>query len=155
MDRDPYAAPKANVRDVSPAPARHWIRTKWLYLSFVAPLLYGLLVLWEVFQAATAPTLALGLGLAVLITISPTQALLARRSGSSPWWWDVMVYCLIGTALTGSFVDDQVLIVIGLIPSFALIGATALLTWVIEARHCVRIYSKARGVVFVEDTDGL
>ena len=155
MDRDPYAAPKSNVRDVSPAPARHWIRTKWLYLSLVPLLLYAMLVLWEVFQSATAATLAAGLGLAVLISISPAQALLARRSGSSPWWWDVLFCCLIGTALAGSFVDDPLLIIVGVIPFFALVGATVVLTWVIEARHGVRIYSKARGVVFVEGGDGL
>jgi len=66
-----------------------------------------------------------------------------------------MFYCPIGTALTGSFVDDQALIVIGLMPFFALVGATALLTWLIEARHCVRVYSVGRSFVFVEGADGL
>jgi hypothetical protein len=155
MDRDPYAAPKSNVRDVSPETARHWIRTKWFYLSLVAPLAYALLVLWEVFQSATAATLAAGVGLAVLMTVSPAQALLARRSGSSPWWWDALFCCLLGTALAGRFIDDPILIVIGLIPFYVLVGTLVVLTWAIEARHCLRIYSKARGVVFVEGGDGL
>jgi hypothetical protein len=108
-----------------------------------------------VFQSVTGATLAASLGLAVLMTISPAQALLARRSGCSPWWWDALFCCLIGTALAGSFVDDPILIVIGLIPFYVLVGALVLLSWVIEARHCVRIYSKARGVVFVEGADAL
>jgi hypothetical protein len=97
MDRDPYAAPKSNVRDVSPQPASHGIRTKW---------------------------------------------------------WDVLFFCLIGTAVLGSFVDDPILIVVGLLPGLALIAVIVIGAWVIEARHCVRIYSKARALVFVEAGNG-
>lgn len=155
MDRDPYSAPRSNVRDVSPEPARHGIRTKWLYLCLVAPLSYATHAVWDVLlPSLTVAALGAGLALAVLIAISPLQALLARRSGSSPWWWDVLFFCLIGTAVLGSFVDDPILIVIGFIPGLALIAVVALGTWVIEARHCVRIYSKARGFVFVEAGDG-
>jgi hypothetical protein len=137
--------------------ARHWIRARWLYL-----LLFGFLsfVTWSaqemLLPAFTLLATACGLTIGVLMTISPIQAILARRSGNSPWWWDALFWaCVVGVTLMGAVLHEPALMVVGLLASLVLVVVMTLGIWFVEVRYAVRVYSKARGVVFVGTGDAL
>jgi hypothetical protein len=153
---DPYAAPKSEERDVVAAPAPYWIRTRWLYLGLVAFLSFVMFSASDaLLPSFTLVTAGCGFAVGILITISPIEAILARRSSSSPWWWDIVFCCVIGTAVAGAAFADPVLMVIGLLSTLIMVSVLTLGTWIIEVRYRVRAYSKARGVVFVNEDDAL
>jgi|SRR5687768_742089 len=151
MQPGPYAAPKSQVRDVLPEPARHWVRTKWLYLFLLALWSFLLFQMRDLLlPALSLLTVGPGLMLAALLSIAPVQAIAARRSGSAPWWWDVLFCCAIGTGLVGTVVDDPALQIIGFLPLVITLSAILLGSWLIEIRYPVRVYSKVRSFVFVD-----
>jgi len=92
-----------------------------------------------------------GLVIGMAISIVPLRAILVRRAGSSPWWWDALFWSVVGTAVLGASIDEPVIMLMGLSASLLFVAAIAFGTWLIEARYGVRTYSKARGFVFVSD----
>lgn len=150
---DLYAPPKARVVDLSAPAHKHRIRMKWTY-----PVSFGVIAV-AVFQIRdillphfTLMPALVGLTFAVLITIAPLRQLAARKSGPSPWWSEILTYCVVGMFVLGALIDDYALAIIGVIPALVLMAALTLVAWIVEARHPVRIYMKGRGVVFVDAT---
>ena len=147
----PYAAPQAAVNDVLPLASTHWMRSKWYYLAIFV------LVSWVIFDVRDfwlpslgAMPLAAGGVLAALLSISPLRIIAARRSAATPWWFDILIMGVMVAGVAGAWVGDGVLLIIGLLPAWLLLGEIALALHQVEARYPVRVYSKARSLVFVE-----
>ena len=146
----PYAAPKSAVRDLQPDLRTFGIRTAWLYaiaLVFIlAAAAYGA-PMW--LPILTPQLLGASLGLTILYVVQPVRQVAALRSGRLPWWWDLLFYAVVGIMLIGVFLDEMVMMHVGL---FTAIGVTFVVLAAIlfvELRHDVRVYSKGRACVFV------
>jgi hypothetical protein len=149
--RGPYAAPKAAVSDVLPQAASHWIRTKWFYLlvfGFASFVILDTSNVW--LPSLGMVSLAAGWTLALLLAFSPLKLIAARRSMALPWWSEVLLCAAIAMALGGALLDDPVLLIIGWLPAWAVMGAITVALWITEALHPVKIYTKGRQFVFVE-----
>lgn len=143
----PCPSPQAAVNDVLPRA----IRSKWYYLAMFA------LVSWVIFDVRDAwlPSLgamplAAGGVLAALLSMSPLGLIAARRSAATPWSFDIVTLGVLVAAVVGAWVGDGVLLIVGLLPAWVLVGEIALALYRVEARYPVRVYSRPRSLVFVE-----
>ena len=152
---DPYAPPKAEVRDPPPGPKAYWIRTGWYYLLVFGGLLCVTFLFFEktLTQSLNGLTLAASAGLTALLCIWPLQALVARRTCSVPWWWNALFFPVVSLVLVGAVMDDADLIAVGLLPFVGLCAMFAIASLWVEARYDVRVYSTANGVAFVKRDD--
>jgi hypothetical protein len=149
MSRLPYAPPKSVVADVVPTAPWHWARTKWLYLALLSMLACVMFLAIGEVPGFNLLTIACGLALGALLLVIPIRQLFALRTSNAPWWWDAMLWGVIAVAVLGAAIQEHGLVVIGLVAFAVLVTGIALVTWFVELRHGVRVYSSARGVVFV------
>jgi hypothetical protein len=143
----PCPSPQAAVNDVLPRA----IRCKWYYLATFA------LLSWAIFDVRDfwlpslgAMPLAAGGVLAALLSMAPLGIIAARRSAATPWWFDSLIIGVLVSAVAGAWLGDGVLLIIGLLPAWLLVGEIALALYRVEARYPVRVYSRRRSLVFVE-----
>jgi hypothetical protein len=81
----------------------------------------------------------------------PRPTIAARRDGNLPWYWDVLFLGMGGLFLLGVIREDTGMMFVGLVSSSAVIAAVVVAVWIFERRYGVRIYSKARGFVIVNE----
>jgi len=156
MDRDPYAPPKSEVKDLRPEAPSYRVRTKWLFLLSLPFLVLTLIDMKDaLLPALTTWTLVASVALTISLVIWPLRAIAARRAGPWPLWWSILGGLVLGMAFFGLIADDPTFVLLGVPPLVALSAVFVTAIWVIEARYSLRVYSTGRGLVFIPSNDGL
>jgi hypothetical protein len=150
METNPYRPPKASLCDLGSEKPKVLLRARWLVLVSLFVCAGALFRIWESAVLFSLAHMLLTLLLVLLWIAAPFRLIHESRSQNFPLVWEVTLLLAFGLAIFSAiYLDDWTFPSI-FIAAWFLVNVVLLITILFfERKHQVKIYSSARGYVFV------